>query len=470
MATTDVSEASGTGGEPPIQWKRINALVAGQGASMGGDFILLIAMGWTAIQLGGAGAVTTLMLAATIPRALMLIFGGAVADRFGPRHVLLRTNSARLVLLAVGTVVVHSSQSLAPLVVISLLDGLLFGLASPSAGSVIPHLATHDQLPRANSLYAMVTRIAPIIGSPLGAWMIASGELWRALLVATVTCAISLGTLFVVTKGMEPPERTPGGRSLVRSSGDGLRLLVSHPRLRWTFVAALCLDMAFGWPIDVALPLLVQENGWGVHAIGVIIASFSTGALVSSALGAFLAHRIPLVVRFVVSGGGIAVGILLMALMPSVLTLAVTGAAVGLMTGLNGPAIVTVYQQAAPQGRMGAALATLTLASIGVGPISIALFGGLSLVIGLKLTWLVCGTVALVAPVAAVLALRHPVQEPVADTGAREEPVPSPENTDAHVSPAPASDTAPASVAVSASSSASAELPQPREKVASPVL
>ncbi|AQU65087.1 MFS transporter [Streptomyces niveus] len=470
MATTDVSEASGTGGEPPIQWKRINALVAGQGASMGGDFILLIAMGWTAIQLGGAGAVTTLMLAATIPRALMLIFGGAVADRFGPRHVLLRTNSARLVLLAVGTVVVHSSQSLAPLVVISLLDGLLFGLASPSAGSVIPHLATHDQLPRANSLYAMVTRIAPIIGSPLGAWMIASGELWRALLVATVTCAISLGTLFVVTKGMEPPERTPGGRSLVRSSGDGLRLLVSHPRLRWTFVAALCLDMAFGWPIDVALPLLVQENGWGVHAIGVIIASFSTGALVSSALGAFLAHRIPLVVRFVVSGGGIAVGILLMALMPSVLTLAVTGAAVGLMTGLNGPAIVTVYQQAAPQGRMGAALATLTLASIGVGPISIALFGGLSLVIGLKLTWLVCGTVALVAPVAAVLALRHPVQEPVADAGAREEPVPSPENTDAHVSPAPASDTAPASVAVSASSSASAELPQPREKVASPVL
>ncbi|WP_381790531.1 MFS transporter [Streptomyces niveus] len=466
MATTDVSEASGTGGEPPIQWKRINALVAGQGASMGGDFILLIAMGWTAIQLGGAGAVTTLMLAATIPRALMLIFGGAVADRFGPRHVLLRTNSARLVLLAVGTVVVHSSQSLAPLVVISLLDGLLFGLASPSAGSVIPHLATHDQLPRANSLYAMVTRIAPIIGSPLGAWMIASGELWRALLVATVTCAISLGTLFVVTKGMEPPERTPGGRSLVRSSGDGLRLLVSHPRLRWTFVAALCLDMAFGWPIDVALPLLVQENGWGVHAIGVIIASFSTGALVSSALGAFLAHRIPLVVRFVVSGGGIAVGILLMALMPSVLTLAVTGAAVGLMTGLNGPAIVTVYQQAAPQGRMGSALATLTLASIGVGPISIALFGGLSLVIGLKLTWLVCGTVALVAPVAAVLALRHPVQEPAADAEAREEPVPSPENGDAHVSPAPASDTA----AVSASSSASAELPQPREKVASPAV
>lgn len=430
MATTDVSEASGAGGEPPIQWRRINALVAGQGASMGGDFILLIAMGWTAIQLGGAGAVTTMMLAATIPRALMLIFGGAVADRFGPRFVLMRTTSARLVLLAAGTLVVHSSETLAALVVISLLDGLLFGLASPSAGSVIPHLAADEQLPRANSLYAMVTRVAPIIGSPVGAWMIASGELWRALLVTTVTCAISLGTLFVVTKGMEPPERVSGGRSLVRSSGDGLRLLVSHPRLRWTFVAALCLDMAFGWPIDVALPLLVQENGWGVHAIGVIIAAFSAGALVSSALGAVLAHRIPLMVRFVVSGVGIAVGILLMALMPSVLTIAVTGAAVGLMTGLNGPAIVTVYQQAAPKDRMGSALATLTLASIGVGPISIALFGGLSLAIGLKLTWLVCGTVGLVAPVAALLALRHPVRQPVTadetDEGENEEPVRSP--------------------------------------------
>ncbi|MDX3854838.1 MFS transporter [Streptomyces sp. AK02-01A] len=408
MKKTDVSGPPATGTQPPIQWRRINALVAGQGAAMGGDYVLLIAMSWTAIQLGGASAVTTLMLAATIPRAVMLVFGGAVADRFGPRFVLLRTNAARVVLLVAGTVTVSSVRSLWPLIVIVLFDGVLFGLASPSAGSVIPHLATHDQLPRANSLYAMVSRVSPIVGSPVGAWMIATGELWEALLVAAVTCAISLGTLFVVTKGMRPPERTPG-KSLVKSSGDGLRLLASHPRLRWTFVCALCLDMAFGWPIEVAMPLLVQERGWGVSAIGVIIAAFSSGALVSSATGAVLAHRIPVVVRFVVSGAGIAIGILLMALMPSVIAIAVTGCAVGIMAGLNGPAIVTVYQQAAPKAKMGAAMSTLTLASIGTGPISIALFGSLSLTIGLRTTWMVCGAVALIAPLAALAALRHPV-------------------------------------------------------------
>src|SRR5690349_4788080 len=93
-----VGDSPNEAARPP--WSRVVTLVAGQALSMTGDYILLVAMAWNAVQYGGASAVTLLALAAAIPRSIMLVFGGAFADVRGPRFVLLRTTSARVVLLA----------------------------------------------------------------------------------------------------------------------------------------------------------------------------------------------------------------------------------------------------------------------------------------------------------------------------------------------------------------------------------
>ncbi|MEU0992019.1 MFS transporter [Streptomyces sp. NPDC005953] len=398
-----------------VPWGRVGALVGGQAAVQLGSFALLIAMNWTAVQLGGAGAVTLLMLAATVPRALMLIFGGALADVLGPRFVLLRTTSARAALLAFGAVITATTQQLWPLVGIALLEGVLLGMAGPASGTLLPRFARGDQLARANSAYATVLRVAPVLGAPVGAWLITVGELWVAMLTAAATGVVWLGCLLFITRGFTRPARQVGGRSLLRRSGDGFQLLAQYPRLRWMFVTSLCLDMAFSWPVEVALPLLVHERGWGVGAVAMVLAAFSLGALASSALGAAFAHRIPVFFRLVVTGAGLAAGITVMALMGSPGSLTAVAAGVGLLSGLNGPAIVTLYQQATPEGRMGAAMSTLALAGIGAAPLSIALFSSLSLVLGVERTWLLCGAVAAVSPIAALLALR--ARPPAVDPG-----------------------------------------------------
>ncbi|MFF7178275.1 MFS transporter [Streptomyces sp. NPDC008121] len=425
MTTTSPAPAStappaAPGPAAAVPWGRVGALVGGQAAVQLGSFGLLIAMNWTAVQIGGTKAVTLLMLAATVPRALMLIFGGAVADTLGPRFVLLRTTSARAALLAFGAVVTATTHQLWPLVTIALVEGMLLGLAGPASGMLLPRFASGGQLARANSAYAMVLRVAPILGAPAGAWLITVGELWVAMAAAAATGVIWLGCLLHVTRGFTRPARSRGGPSLLRRSGDGFRLLARHPRLRWMFVASLCLDMAFSWPAEVALPLLVHQRGWGVGAVAMVLAAFSVGALGSSALGAAFAHRIPVFVRLVVTGAGLAVGITVMALMATPLSLTLVAAAVGLLSGLNGPAIVTLYQEAAPTDRMGAAMSTLSLAGIGTAPLSIALFSSLSLVLGVQQTWLLCGAIAAVSPVAAFLALRQR-PEPAAES-----PVPAP--------------------------------------------
>ncbi|MET9111310.1 MFS transporter [Streptomyces zhihengii] len=400
--------AAGTpgGSESAVDWRRVSSLVVGQAAVQAGSFALLIAMSWTAVQLGGRGAVTVVTLAATVPRALLLLFGGALTDVLGPRAVLLRATSVRVAVLVAGALVVATTETLWPLVVIALVDGVLLGLTGPASGVLLPHLAPQDQLGRANSLFSMVLRLAPIAGAPLGAWLVVVGGLPVAMAAAALGCAVWLGCAAHVTRGMTRPERTGQGPSLVRRSGDGFRLLAAHPRLRWMFVACFAMDLAFLWPAEVALPLRASEQGWGVGAVALVLAAFSVGALASAALGAVLAHHIPPHVKLVLSGTGLAAGMGAMALVPSPGVLAATAAAVGLLSGLNGPALVTAYQQAVPDGRMGAAMSTFALSGIGAAPLSLALFTPVSLHLGVTGTWLLCAGLALLSPIAAAIALR----------------------------------------------------------------
>ncbi|WP_069169899.1 MFS transporter [Streptomyces griseus] len=396
--------------EPAPDWRRIGSFVTGQAAVQCGSFALLIAMSWTAVQLGGRGAVTLVILASTLPRALMLLFGGALADSLGPRTVLLRATATRLVVLAVGALVAAGADSLWPLIAVAVVEGSLLGLTGPASGVLLTRLAPPEHLGRANSLFAMVLRLAPIAGSPLGAWLVVAGSLSHVMLVSAAGCALWLVCAFHVTHGMSRRESGTGAKaSLFRRSGDGLLLLGAHPRLRWMFVACFCMDFAFLWPAEVALPLRASGEGWGIGSVAAALTAFSAGALASAAAGAALAHRIPVPVKLVVTGTGLAIGLGSMALAPSPTLLAVAACAVGLFSGLNGPALVTAYQQAVPEGRLGAAMSTFALSGIGAAPLSLAFFSSISAPLGVTGTWLLCAAVALCSPVAAALAMRSPV-------------------------------------------------------------
>lgn len=395
-------------GPVQVPWSKIGCLVGGQAAAQGGSFVLLTAMTWTAVQLGGTLGVSLMLMASSIPRALMLLFGGAIADMLGPRYVVLRSTSVRVLLLLVGAFAVFRVEALWLLITISALEGTFLGLGGPASSSLMPHLAKGDYLARANSLYSMALRLSPIAGVPAGAWLIASAHLGFALLASAGTSLVALCCLLYVTNGLRPPAREPD-ESLLRRSADGLRMLALYPRLRWMFIASFALDFSFNWPLEVALPLVVDERGWNVGVVGTVAAAFGVGAMLSSGIGALFAHRIPIFLRLVVGGVGVASGILAMALLPSQVTLHVASVTVGVMFGFAGPAILTVYQQAAPKDRMGAVMSSFALSAIGTAPLSITVFSSISLLLGVSATWALCGIVAFLSPLAAAMALRHPV-------------------------------------------------------------
>ncbi|MCG8925200.1 MFS transporter [Lentzea sp. CC55] len=407
MSQTTVSDARPS---PPRRspWSRVGVVLGGQGVSLIGDQVFFIAAVWAAAQMGGTTAVTLVTLAESVPRALAMIFGGVLCDALGPRVVLLRTTSVRIAVLAVATVIALTSPSVWLLVVVAALEGALLGLGTPSFGTLMPRMVDGEQLGRANSVRTMVARFAPIVGSPFGAWLVAEGQLPVALGVVTVGCVVALLCLAPVTKEISAPTGAPSGVPMWKRTGDGLKLLRSDRKLRLLFLSALCLDFAFAWPMNPGLPVLVIDRGWAVSAVGLVIACWAGGALAGAGISAVVGERVPLSIRLVGSGIGIGVLLVGMVLAPSLAVMAVLSAALGVCSGLNGPAAVTLYQKAAPADRLGTAMAMLALAGIGCAPFAYALSGALAGLTSPELAWAVTALVAFGGPITAARALRIP--------------------------------------------------------------
>ena len=387
------------------EWGRVRLLFTGLGVSLIGDQVFFIAAVWAAAELGGVAAVTWVTLAESVPRALSMIFGGVLCDAFGPRAVLLRTTSVRIVVLAVAVGLALAAPSVPLLVVVAALEGAMLGLGSPSFGTLLPRLAAREDLGRANSMRTMVGRFAPILGSPLGAWLVATGHLGVALMVVCGGCAVALATLVPATRTITGP-RSTSTVPLWRRTGGAFALLRADRRLRLLFLSGLCLDLAFAWPMNPGLPAVVIGRGWPVGAVGLLIACWATGAMVSAGAGAVLADRLPLSVRLVASGAGVAVLLSAMILVHSLPAMAALAVGLGICSGQNGPAAVTLYQQAAPPDRLGVAMSLLALSGIGCAPIAYAVIGAVASWTDPETAWTVSALLAFGGPVAAARALR----------------------------------------------------------------
>src|SRR5215467_14575459 len=71
-------------------------LLAAQAASLLGDFFNYVAVAWLVLELTGSNlAVGGVLAAASVPRAVLMLLGGAVSDRFSPRASMLVGGLAR---------------------------------------------------------------------------------------------------------------------------------------------------------------------------------------------------------------------------------------------------------------------------------------------------------------------------------------------------------------------------------------
>jgi MFS family permease len=377
----------------PLSVRNFRLLWIGEGISLLGDQFYMIALPWLVLQLtNSALALGTIMALAAIPRALFMLVGGALVDRFSPRSVMMVSNYARYVVVALLAALVLTNR-----IRIEMLYGfaLAFGLADafyfPAQTAIVPQLLPEDQLQAGNTFVQGTAQLSVFLGPVLAGALIAllgqAATAGSALGMQGIGIAFGIDMLtFVVSlvclKLMRVPTVTKQAgeqQNVIASIKAGFAYLWSQPVMRVFFLLIVAMNFLVLGPLVVGIPVLAKTRlVEGAAAFGIIISAFGGGAL----LGIILSNIVPLkpahlgpMLLFIISFLG--VGIALLPLFASTAVLAVIALLMGVTNGYTTINLITWMQKRIPQDLMGRVMSLLMFSSVGLAPVSNALAGAI---------------------------------------------------------------------------------------------
>jgi MFS family permease len=361
----------------------------GVSTSLLGDQFALIATPWLVLQLTGDPLALGLVLALEgAPRALFMLFGGAVTDRFSPRLVILVADIVRLVLVALMAVVVLSGiVQMWMLYGFGLGFGLVAGFAVPAGNSMVPMLVDEQDVQAGNSMVMgagqLVGFMGPVVaGILIGTYAGSLVGVGLAFGIDALTFALSAVTLLLMRGGgsLLTPAAATTQEPIWDAILDGLRLVWQDPALRLIVLVIAALNFFFVGPILVGIPVVADQ--WlaeGAMAFGLLMSGFAGGNLGGFLLAGLLPRPTGPVMRQILLAllalFGVALG------MVGFITNTWVDVGLMLLIGLgNGYMTIMLFtwiQTRTPRAMLGRMMSVVTLSSAGLVPISQALAGSL---------------------------------------------------------------------------------------------
>lgn len=245
--------------------------------SVAGDQFARVALSLLVFDLTGSPLLTAATYAVTfLPDLIGGPFLASLADRFPRRRVMVVTDLARAVLVAVMAI---------PGTPIPLLLLLLFGVQLLSApftaarGAMTRAMLDGPRFSVATGLMQMTYQMGLVLGFPLGALVVTALDTGGALLVDAVTFLLSalLVRAFVVER---QPEAAPDGKPKRTWSSlrEGVGLLRTSPKHR-ALLALACVSGFYVAPEGLVVPYADQIAA-GTFAVGLLLAANPAGMTV----------------------------------------------------------------------------------------------------------------------------------------------------------------------------------------------
>ncbi|MEV4938596.1 MFS transporter [Streptomyces zaomyceticus] len=345
-------------------------------ASTLGDSVYHLALSWAAVRGGTPAEAGLVMAVSAVPRALLMLGGGVVADRFGPRRVVIVSDTVRcLLVLAVAALVLVAPPALGVLAGIALVFGIVDALFLPAVGALPPRIAPRDQLARVQGMRGLAQRSGAVLGAPLGGLAVALGGPGVAFAVAGLLFALSLPLLLSLRLRPLAAEAVKRNGTAFGDLLDGLRYVRGHRVLGPLMIVIALSDLGFVGPLNVGLALLADQRGWGASGIGWVLAGFGAGAGGASLLLS-VKGRVPragAVLGWTMTLGAASIGAL--AFVPRLPVAVAVALSIGLFAGLSGALCGALVQTECDPARLGRVSAVSSLMSLGLAPLSFPLTG-----------------------------------------------------------------------------------------------
>ena len=361
----------------------------GEGISLLGDQFFLIALPWLVLALtGDALAVGIVLAIAGIPRAIFMLLGGALTDRFTPRKLMISSNVARLALTGLLAVLVLTNWiQLWMLYAFALLFGLADAFFFPAQTSIVPQLVGKDQLQAGNAMIqgtaTLSLFVGPVLAGTLISWLDgdaahSTSGIALAFALDSLSFLGSISMLALMKNVNVPAEKTEGG--VLNAIREGLVFVWNDATLKIVFALVAGINLLVVGPVFVGVPVIAKMRfPEGATAFGLIMSVFGGGSLLGIVLAGILPRpspqRLGSVLLMVMSVMGI--GLAVIGLAPTTLVAAVASLAMGTANGYNNILLITWLQGRISPEMTGRMMSLFMFAGVGLNPISTALAGAL---------------------------------------------------------------------------------------------
>ena len=408
MATATVSTATVpiTTVEHPLRNPNYRLWLIGGTISLLGDQFYFVALPWLVLQqTGSAVAMGAIMMAGAIPRALLMLMGGAVSDRMSARKIMMVTAAARTVCVTViGVLVWVRVLRTWELYALAVAFGVADAFAVPAQTAYMPSLLKREQLLAASSVSQSTAQMTTIVGPvPAGFVIKTLGVAW-AFFVDAISFLFIIGALW---KLPDPPKSQTARKAMRHSIAEGIAYVGKDVPLRSLMLLATVLNFCVAGPVSIGLAYLTKTRFGSPAAYGIVISAVAAGSLLGALLaGVWKIRRRGVMILAVAAVLGVCLGSV--GLMGSVWSVAGVLLVMGVAAGLVNVHIGAWAMQRIDAAVRGRVASVLMLASFGITPISLAVAGFL-VAWSLKFMFLLAGGLMVLA--AAGASFQKPVRE-----------------------------------------------------------
>lgn len=372
----------------PLRQREFRLLWSGMSVSLLGDGVFMVAVAWQAYEFSDLPTALSLVgLAMTLPHVALLLLSGIVSDRFARRRVMLVSDIIRgLSIASIAALAISDSLTLGHLVVFAAFYGGATAFFGPAFDAIVPDIVPPGSLAQANSLDQLMKPLMLRIGGPAlggvitGVFGLPAAFIFDAATFGVSALALSLMRTDVVHRDVEcGPIRA--------ELSAGWRFIRSRVWLWATFGAAAIAYLLFMGPAEVLLPFIIKsELGGDATDLGLVFAVGGLGSIVA----AIVMGSIQIPRRFMmfiyaswtlstaaVAGYGLA---------RASWHLMAAGFAFNFLETAGTIVWITTKQRLVPPSLLGRVSSLDWVISIGLMPLSFALTGPVSSLIGVRQT------------------------------------------------------------------------------------
>ncbi len=377
-------------------WKfKLFAYMASQGISLLGSTVVSFAVMWyVTLRTESPLAVTLVTITTFLPQALVMLYGGVLADRYPPKGIVMLADSAiALTTLILAFLFLSGINHIGWLLFFNSLRSFGAGIQMPASKSILPILVPEKELMRANSIYTSIWCVIQLISPGLSGAILGYISIVGVFFIDVVTAIMGVGLLAVIA--MPVREKKTDKYQPIDELKSGVHYIKSNPRLKnsilfYSFFSLLVV------PASQLTPLLAsQKFGDKIWVLSTIETAFSVGALLVSL---FLAYKKIETEPFKLVGlSAVLFGLVMILLIPSnnIILFTVLMLVMGIGSPLYYTPLTTHIQEITEEAYMGRTFSFVDLSSSIAIPLGMILFGPLARV-NIMLSFVIPGALLMI--------------------------------------------------------------------------